>query len=122
MKAQSPGDRRETSGISFVEHLLPLTCPHVLGLLEKKILCWDIQTQIALGCWGGAYRQHPLQINNFLSPDSQPNFPIHSDEGIGSKSFPIRLGTPYGEEVNHMTVSSQRTEAKTPLVFRLGLL
>ena len=30
-------------GIPFVEHLLPLTCPHVLGLSEK-ILWWDVRT------------------------------------------------------------------------------
>lgn len=76
MKAQSPGDRREASSISFVDHLLPLTCPQVPGLLEGKMLCWDVQTQVALGYWGGGFHQHPLYINNFLSPDSQPKFPI----------------------------------------------
>ena len=62
-------------GIPFVEHLLPLTCPRVLGLSEEKILWWDVQYPIALGCWGRAYHQQPLPTNNFLSPASQPALP-----------------------------------------------
>ena len=54
-------------------------------------------------------------------PPSQPSptAPTHRDEGAGSKSFPVGLGGPYGEELNHRPVSSQRTEAT--LVFRPGL-
>ena len=77
---------------------------------------------LALGCWGRAYHQQPLPTNNFLSRASQPalpHTPTHSDEGAGSKSFPVGLGGPYGEELNHRPVSSQRTEAT--LVFRPGL-
>ena len=31
-------------GIPFVEHVLPLTYPRVLGLSEEKIFWWDIHT------------------------------------------------------------------------------
>ena len=48
MKAQPSGDRKRSPpkalGIPFVEHLLPLTCPRVLGLSEEKIFWWDVHT------------------------------------------------------------------------------
>ena len=78
---------------------------------------------IALGCWGGAYISNPCQptTSSPLTPSQpSPTAPTHSDEGAGSKSFPVGLGGPYGEELKYRTMSSQRTEAT--LVFRLGPL
>lgn len=48
MKGQASRGQKEVPpkalGIPFVEHVLPLTYPRVLGLSEEKIFWWDVHT------------------------------------------------------------------------------
>lgn len=106
-------------GIGHQEHLLPLTCPHIPGFLEGTCCAGTHRLQ-----WLLATTSIPCKLTTsspLILSHTSPWPPTHSGEGAGPKSFPIILGAPHGEDCgSHITVSSPRTEAETPLVFRPG--